>query len=89
LNIFSNLLRWETSDRDRADVPAPRAVWVDVTGGWRGEHDWRPGLMLEWQRVERRNRVHWEALVIWAHGGGELPWEISMKWMRQGDVRPM
>jgi hypothetical protein len=45
--------------------------------------------MLEWKRVDKRSRVHWEALVIWAHGGGELPWEISMKWMRQGDVRPM
>jgi hypothetical protein len=36
-----------TSDRSRADVPRPRPVWVDVTGGWRGEHDWRRGLLLE------------------------------------------
>ena len=78
-----------TSDRNRADVPRPRPVWVDVTGGWRGEHDWRPGLLLEWKAIAHRGGNRWEALVIWARGGGELPWELSMKWMRQGDVRPM
>jgi hypothetical protein len=53
--------------------PVPRPVWVDVTDGWGGEHDWGPGLMLEWKRVEKRGRVHWEALVIWGRGGRELP----------------
>jgi len=78
------------SDRDRADVPRPRPVWVDVTGHWWDEKDWRPGLLLEWRQVEtRQHTTRWEGLVIYAFGGGELPWTVSQAWLRAGNVRPM
>lgn len=78
------------SERDRADVPRPRPIWVDVTGHWRDERDWHAGLLLEWRQVPtRRGVTRWEALVMYAAGGGELPWSLSMRWVRSGEVRPM
>lgn len=84
------LSRVGASDRDRANVPRPRPVWVDVTGHWYDEKDWRPGLLLEWRSIAtRQNTVRWEGLVVWASGGGELPWSVSQGWVRSGNVRPM
>lgn len=71
-------------------MPRPRPVWVDVTGHWYDEKDWRPGLLLEWRQVpDKRGGVRWERLVVWAFGGGELPWSLSQEWMRTGTLRPM
>lgn len=64
-------------------------MWVDVSGHWK-EQDWRPGILLEWRLVDLpRDKQRWEALVVWARGGGELPWSLNQQWMQQQYVRPM
>ncbi|MQW77233.1 hypothetical protein GHK92_15270 [Nocardioides sp. dk4132] len=59
----------------------PRHVWVCRTGRWQERS---PGLILEWRRVQG----HWEALVVWASGGGVRAWELAHGWVRAEHVRP-
>ncbi len=78
------------SNRDRTEVARPRPVWVDITGHWYDEKDWRPGLLLEWRQVgTKQNTTRWEGLVVYAIGGGQLPWSLTQAWLREGTVRPM
>ncbi|WP_182526613.1 hypothetical protein [Nocardioides dongkuii] len=60
---------------------SPRHVWVCVTGRW---HEQSPGVLLEW----RRGTTSWEALVIWAGGGGVRTWEVKHGWVPAAHVRP-
>lgn len=69
----------------------PRPVWVDPSGMWSWKVG-RPsvGILVEWRpAVNRRGQNSWEALVMWAHGGGEVHWSTGCTWMRAECVRPM
>lgn len=63
----------------------PRLVEIDHAGHWRGQREWTPGILVEW----RRTGSGWEGLVLYARGGGELPWTVQLRWVRETDLRPV
>ncbi|WP_435744857.1 hypothetical protein [Nocardioides sp. SYSU DS0663] len=75
------------SDRDRMDVRRPVPVWVDLST--RFDRLPAPGVLLEWRQVEGHRGPRWEALTTFAVGGGELPWSMETKWVREACLLPM
>ena len=73
-----------SADRDTGQRgnTAPRHVWVNVTGNpaYRS-----PGVLLDWRR-QRDGR--WEALVVWAEGGGNVRPRSHVEWVRSEHVAP-
>lgn len=75
------------SNRDRMDVSRPVPVWVDESTAFRGPV--APGILLEWRQVEGHREPRWEGLTTFAVGGGELPWSVVTKWVREACLLPM
>jgi len=84
-NTCSSVGAVAASNRDRAQVMHPRAVWVDHSGAWRGRHAWTLGILLDWRRTPHG----WEGLTLYAYGGGELPWSAHLSWVRAAYLRPI
>jgi len=59
----------------------PKHVWIDVTGSSTSRS---PGLLLEW----RRTPSGWEALCVYASGGGNRRWSLTEAWVRAEHVSP-
>lgn len=77
------------SDRFLFRAIDPRPVWIDLRGSL-GHGPVLLGLLVEWRSRERPGRpAVWEGLVVWASGGGELPWALSMRWISADDLRPI
>jgi hypothetical protein len=72
------------ADRDTGQRghTAPRHVWVNVT---RNPAYRSPGLLLDWRRCPDGR---WEALVLWAEGGGNIRPRSHVEWVRQEHVLP-
>ncbi|GGO69389.1 hypothetical protein [Nocardioides deserti] len=75
------------SNRDRMDVSRPTPVWVDESTKFAGPVS--PGILLEWRQVDGHPEPRWEGLVTFAVGGGELPWSVETKWVREACLLPM
>lgn len=67
----------------------PRPCWLV----WNSDHmPPTPGILLEWRKVEDARMAagfRWEGLVVYAAGGGDLPWHLNLAWERESRIRPM
>ena len=58
----------------------PRHVWVNLTGG---SSPSCPGIILDW----RQHKGRWEALVVYAEGGGNIAVRATTGWVDAAHVR--
>lgn len=92
-SIGPNLRRVGASERDKRTLPKPRPVlwqWDNWIGGSAPRQPPFPALLLEWRKVERHGRPdRWEALIVFASGGGERGWAVELKWVLGSELRPL
>lgn len=82
------------TERSRPGPPIARPVWYHrgrtVTGGHYPDPPPIPALLLDWRQVQdSRDRHWWEGLIVWGAGGGELSWEVKMRWVGAGYLEQM
>lgn len=58
----------------------PRHVWVNQTGGSMPSS---PGILLD----QRKRNGRWEALVVYAEGGGNIAVRATTAWVDAAHVR--